>query len=161
MQPTRAPLVLALSLLLVFAVPVAAEDGPNEEQRGDNSLCLEYNVYQGSFFNPVTDNLWVVSDRAPFAAIVDVEPGTWFQASVSGPGTDVTENQGGEFHIHFWDEDGDSVKAYSGTHGYVPEEADHGTICVRIFGKEDSTDVPNPEAEWTYQDGFHDPYYGE
>lgn len=156
---TFLPTVVAVVLLLVFAQPVLAEHGPNEVQGGDNSLCLDYNAYQGAFFNPVTDQLWVVSDRAPMAAIVDVEPGTWFAASVDGPGTDVAENQGGELHIHFWDADGNSVAAFSGTHGLVPEGADEATICVRVFGKEDGTDLPNPAAEWTYQDGFHDPFY--
>lgn len=161
MRRTLVPVAAALVLVLVFASPAVAEHGPNEEQSGDNSLCLEYNTYQGSFLAPVTDQLWLVSDRAPFAAIVDVEPGTWFQASVSGVGTDVAENQGGEFHIHFWDEDGDSAGAFSGTHGLVPQDADTATICVRIFGKEDGTDLPNPAADWTYQDGFHDPFYGD
>lgn len=150
---------VAVMLLLIFASTVLAGDGPNEKQSGDNSLCLDYNAYQGDFFNPVTDQLWVVSDRAPFAAIVDVEPGTWFAASVNGTGTDVAENQGGELHIHFWDADGNSVAAFSGTHGLVPEDAEEATMCVRVFGKEDGTDLPNPFAEWTYQDGFEDPFY--
>lgn len=140
--------------------PVAhGEHGPNPEQRGDNSYCLDHNRNQGDFFNPVTNELWVLSQTAPTAEIVDVEAGTWFTANVSGNGTDAIEEVGDEFYLEFWDEAGDSAGEFHGTQGLVPEQAAYATVCVGATGI--FPDAPNPQARWTYQDGYHDPFYEE
>lgn len=148
------PAVLAAVCLLVLATPALAGDGPNEEQSGENSLCLDHTLFQGTAFTAVTDMVWLNGDHAPMAAIVDVDPGTWFLASADGPLTDVTEDQGGEVHLHFWDEEANWVGTSTATHGLVPEGADHATICVGFLGEGPGIDAPDPTAEWTYQDGF-------
>lgn len=151
-----AAVLLAATLVLS---PGAFAEGPNEEQEGSNGLCLDYNTYMKGATSPVTDHLWIVSERSPLAPIVEVEAETWFQASVDGPLTDVSENQGGQLHLNFWDESGEAVGLYSGTHGLVPEQAAYATICVGLLGAQPDADPSNPFATWTYQDGFADATY--
>lgn len=124
-------------LMMVASVPVAADHGgPNEEQTGTNSACIDYLV------------LWAEqTPHSPLSAQVDVDNDTHFTLSQSGGGPEA------QAYVDFYTADGSWIDVGSGE-GQVPTNAEYGLICVGLTGVGWPAELPAPEASWTYQDGY-------
>jgi len=135
----------------------------NPEQSGTATTCADFNAAwpADEALARATDNVIAVDPFTNF--VVTSQNGTVgeqaSEASALTPDAVEVSHQAvdrrpGRVYVDFYDGEGDWVGYNDGQQeGVVPFDAAYGTVCVGMVNS-DWPEVPNPDAEWTYQDGY-------